>query len=44
MASDPTGFHRPGLRQVAGKLRVEPDSASDGRGTVLYHLEVDYAR
>jgi Protein of unknown function (DUF3299) len=33
-----------GLRQVAGKFRVEPDTAPGGLGSVLYHLDASYAR
>jgi hypothetical protein len=33
-----------GLRSVAGKFRIDPDAAPGGLGTVLYHLEADYAR
>jgi hypothetical protein len=33
-----------GLRQVAGKFRVEPETAPGGLGSVLYHLDANYAR
>jgi len=36
-------FHS-GLRHVAGTFRVEPNNSPGALGSVLYHLDADYAR